>query len=328
MVVAFMVVTLSKLVPVYFGAIKLSHKGEKAAIHFIWWAYRKLIVLLVLLFLVTAWFSFNFSRKILILTAAIFKYNGGEQVLGLWPSLFYYPKAIITQASFSPWLGLLLLISIFLPFVMSRFVEVHHLFIIVWTVLLLLTAVVPAKSGQLVYIILPFIFIIFSTGLFYIKEKLQDKNPKLVFWLLLLVFVPALFSLPQLANLWFPSYPGATMQQVIGFYKESTPQDTIMVIPLNLLRLNPEVVEFYLSDRKGAIITDTSQIGPKVEGKKKYFLTLEIDDNSKYKTETLDDSLLLWNQALQQKLEQGQIKLFLTRRFDNIGISAMIYEEI
>jgi len=47
----------------------------------------------------------------------IFRYSGGESLLGFWEGLAYYPKIIIQEASFSPWLGGLMLLALVKPFI-------------------------------------------------------------------------------------------------------------------------------------------------------------------------------------------------------------------
>lgn len=328
MVVAFMVVTLVKLGPILVNAVKLSQKGERSAMHFIWWAYRKLIVLFVLLILIAGWFSFNFSRKIIILTSALFKYNSGEQVFGFLPNLFYYPKVIITQASFSPWLGLLLLISLFLPFVATKFEGLNRLFIFVWTVLVLLTVIVPAKASQMLYIILPFIFIIFASVFYSFKEKVSLRDQKIKVWVLALAFIPALVSFPTLVDSYFPFFHTENMQTVMNYFKTTLPDDKVAVMALNLQHLNPEVLEFSMRDSKQQIITDLALAGPTGGADNKYLLTLVLDENSKYNADVLDDSLFRWNAYITDKQQAGKVKLYSTRRFSSIGVSAFIYEEI
>ncbi|MDD5593234.1 MAG: glycosyltransferase family 39 protein, partial [Candidatus Margulisbacteria bacterium] len=189
MLPAFIVMTLGKLGPIFVEVISLRKKGEKAAFPFVWWSYRKLIVLLVLAILVAGWFFTNaFSRKIMLLLQAIFRYSGGEQVGGFWPNLLYYPKAIIGSFTFSPWLGLLIFISLFLPFLGLRYRHFGKLYTFIWTALVLATLTIPTKAPQFIYIIAPFLFIVFSIAVFYLLEKYQ----KAAAVILLVIFLPAL----------------------------------------------------------------------------------------------------------------------------------------
>ncbi len=323
MVASFMVATVVKLVPIMIGAIKLMKKGEKSAIGFIWWAYRKLIVLFVVLTLLGVWFSFNFSRKILILANTLFRYSSGEKLVGIIPNLLYYPKVIIDQVTFSPWLGILALVSLFLPFIVRRYASLNKLFIFVWTSLVLLVFTIPTKSAQFLYIIVPFILIIFSATIFYFKDKIKQKNPKLATAFFTILILPALFSLPNLFAVWFPANSASNMQDVLQYFSNTVPAQATMVIPLNLQHLNPEVVEFHMDGRAGAVITNMDEISSNGN----YLLTIELDPDSKYHQDLIDDSLFSWNITLRDKLMRGQIKLYSTRRFDDVGVTARIFEE-
>ncbi len=323
MVASFMVATIAKLGPIIVGAIKLQRKGEKAAITFIWWAYRKLIVLFVLLTLLGVWFSFNFSRKILILANTLFRYSAGERLVGLLPNLLYYPKVIIEQVTFSPWLGILALISLFLPFIASRYTSLNKLFIFVWTSLFLLIFTLPTKSAQFLYIITPFILIIFSSAVFYFKSQVKQRNPKLTTVFFTILILPALFSLPNLFAVWFPANSASNMQDVLEYFSSTVPVQATMVVPLNLQHLNPEVVEFHMDGRAGEVVTSMDEIS----SGNNYLLTIELDPDSKYHEDLIDDSLFRWNMTLRDKLMQGQIKLYSTRRFDDVGVTARVFEE-
>lgn len=324
---AFMVATLSKLGPILVEAIRLSRKGEKAAIPFIWWAFKKLIVLLVLLLFAAAWFSFSFSRKILLLIGSIFKYSGGVEVKGLWQGLLYYPKVIISECSFSPWLGIFLLISLFLPFVASRYRGLHKLFIYVWTILLLLILTIPAKAPQMIYIILPFIFIIFSASLFYVLDFLQSKNRRLAVILLLFLLIPVLPSIPRAYGILFPARPAENMIQVLDYFKTSVPKDASMAMLLNLQHLNPEGIRFHFRDRKAPLLADPYMTERELFDEAEYFPTLELDRETFYRKEVLDDSLFRWNTWLRGKWMNGEVELYSSKRFESIGVAAKIYRK-
>lgn len=327
MIPAFMIMTFIKLEPIVSGAVKLSRRGEGKALHFIWWAYRKLIVLFVLLSLAAVWFGFSFSRKLLLLFASIFKYSGGERAIGFWPTLLYYPKVIIQQCTFSPWLGIFLLISLFLPFIASHYMGLNKFFIFVWTALVLLTFTIPAKAAQMIYIVVPFIFVIFSAVLFYVLEMAQKKNPKALMIVILALLLPAALSLPRAFGIFFPEQTTENMRHVLNYFKTAIPKEAGLVIPVNLVHLNPEVVEFHFKDQKGPVITDLQEIVMETSSKEKYFLTIELEEGSKYQEEVVDDSLCRWNAWLLEKQMNGEIKLYSTRRFGSIGVTAKIYAE-
>jgi len=327
MIPAFMLMTIIKIEPIIARAIQLRRQGEEQAFHFVWWAYRKLIALFVLLSLAAVWFGFSFSRKLLLLFAAIFKYSGGEQVYGWWPLLTYYPKVIIEQLTFSPWLGVFLLLSLFLPFIAAHYVGLNKFFIFVWTALVLLTFTIPAKAPQLLYIVVPFIFMIFSAALFYFYEKVHEKKPKLALALTLIFLVPALLSLPRAYAVFFPGHGRENMRTVLEYYKTSLPRDASIVIPINLAHLNPEGVEFHFKDWQAPIVTDLQLAEDEPYSGEKYFLTLELDEGSRYQADVIDDSLYRWNAQLKEKQMNGQVRLYSTRRFGKIGVTAKIYAE-
>lgn len=58
-----------------------------------------------------------------------------------------------------------------------------------------------------------------------------------------------------------------------------------------------------------------------------YFLTVEIDQNSPYQADLLDDSLLRWNAFLQDKARQGEIREVSSRPLQNVGLTAKIYQK-
>jgi len=292
---------------------------------FIWWAYRKLIALFVLLLLAGIWFSFSLSRKLLLLLISIFKYSGGERVVGFWPVVSYYPKVIIQNLTFSPWLGIFLLLSLFLPFIAARYRRVNKLYIFVWTVLILLTVTIPAKAPQMLYIVVPFIFLIFSAALFYILEELQARGKNFVIVSALVLLLPLVFSLPQIYGLYFPPRSPQNMRQVLDYFKDGLPSNAGVVIPLNMQHLNPEVVEFHFQDWQAPVITDVLMGRVELLGENKYLLTIELDEGSWYQADVVDESLMSWNAWLQQKEMNGEVRLYSSRRFESIGLTAKIY---
>lgn len=328
MIPAFLVMTITKLGPIYFGAIRLKRKGEKKAMRFFWWAYRKLIVLFVFLLLTGIWFSFSFSRKLLLLFASIFKYSGGVRLEGWGQVLSYYPKVIIQYLSFSPWLGVFLLLSLFMPFIANRYRLVNKLYIFVWTVLGLLALTIPAKAPQMLYIVVPFIFMIFSAAFFFVLEKVQSKNMKLAGALVLILVLPAMLSLPRAYGLFFPARGSENMGHVLDYFMAVVPKGEDVIIPINLQRLNPEVVEFHFKDWQAPVLTDMQRDPFSESEMKGYFLSVELDEQSRYQADVVDDSLYRWNAWLQDKLMNGDVRLFSSRRFEQAGITAKIYSRV
>lgn len=326
MIPPLLVATLSKLGPISVKAIKLAKKGEEAAIHFIWWAYNKMIVLFVLLILAGVWFSFSFSRKILLFFAAIFKYSGGTQLQSITDNLIYYPRIIVGYSNFSPWLGLFILLSLFLPFVAKRYLGLNKLFTYVWTVLLLLAITITTKAPQLIVIVVPFILIIFASMLLFFYERLRKKDPIVARAVIIILMVPMIFSLPRLWLHYFPDRSAENMRHVLVYIEKTAPREASLVSPLNLQHFNPEALQFHFRGRTNPVITDTQLTEAELLLGEKYFLTVDFDTMSVRRREIVDDSLYRWNGWLKEKEKSGQVVLFSAKRFDSMGITAKIYK--
>ena len=322
---AFIVMTLGKLGPIVCEVAALRRRGESHAFPFVWWAYRKLVILLVLALCVAGWFfTAGFSRKLLLLSQAIFRYSGGQPVGGLWQNLFYYPLAIANNFTFSPWLGGLICLSLLLPWLGLKFHHIGKLYTFIWTVLILATLVLPAKAPQVIYIIAPFLFIVFSATVFYALEG-YFKKWGAVF--LLVVFLPALVSLPGLAAQFRPGRTGENMLTVLDYFQRETKPGCPLASAVDLQRLNPEVISFHFWAWNAPVMSDPALGADSMFRAARCFLSVELDENSPYLPELLDDSAFLWNSFLADKLRQGQLRLASARRFDRIGLTAKIYEK-
>ena len=329
-VVSFLVVTISKLGPLFVEAYNISRKGEKVAMHFIWWAYRKLIVMGVLLLIIAAWFSFNFSRKLMLLVKNIFRYSGGVEAEGFWQALIYYPKVIISNLSFSPWLGVFLLIFLLIPFIASRYRGLNRLYVYVWTPLILATLTVPAKVPQMIYIIAPFIFIIFASALFFLIVKGQETNKKLLKILLLVFIIPIIFSLPRAYAIFFPSQPAQSMVEVLEYFHGNVPPSAAVATIVNLQHFNPEAVKFHFRDWQAPVLADEELKEDELfgeNGAERYYLSMDLDWESPYQKDVVDDSLFRWNSWLKQREMDGEIRFYSSRRFGEIGVTAKIYKK-
>jgi hypothetical protein len=321
---AFIVMSLGKLGPLIVQISSLRRKGEKAALDFLWWAYRKLIVLIVLTILVAAWFFTNtFSRKILLLLQAIFRYSGGEQVGGLWNNISYYPKAIINSYTFSPWLGLLIFASLFLPFLGLKYRHFGKLYTFIWTALILLTLTIQTKAPQFIYIIAPFLLIVFSIAVSYFTENARKFGPVV----LLAIFLPSLLSAPRLVSLYLPERPRESMVDVLDYFQRQLLPRNPIASSVNLQHLNSEGIAFRFWDWNAPVLADPA-VGPdEMFNSAKYFMTVSLDSASPYGNEILDDNIFLWNAFLSEKQRLGEIREFGARRFETIGVTAAIYEK-
>lgn len=324
MIPAFVVMTLGKLGPILFEVARLNRKGEKGAVHFFWWAYRKLVVFAVLAVLIAVWFFTSaFSRKVLLVLQAVFRYSGGEVIAGFWQSLIYYPSAIIEHFTFSPWLGLLMVVSLFLPFIAFRYRSMGKLYTFIWTVIILATLTIPTKAPQVIYTIAPFVFMVFSAAVFYFLENVRRYAAVGLVVLLL----PALISLPRLGQLYFPPRPAESMIQVLRYFRQNVSPGSPIAASINLQYLNPEGIAFYFWGWDAPVMADPIIGEDEMFRDARYFLAAEVDPTSPYQAEILDDSLYRWNTFLEDKLRIGQIREHSFRRFESLGLTAKIYEK-
>ena len=323
---AFLTMTLIKMGPTTLRAIRLRKQGEKAATRFVFWIYRKLIAFGAILLFSGVWLYFSFSRKLLLLYASIFKYSGGVELANLWQSVIYYPKVIISELSFSPWIGMLLLGAIFLPNIGARIKKLGRLYVYVWTVLILLTFTIPAKASQMMYVVVPFIFIIFSGVLVNIVEDFRKKNIKLAA-LSLFLLLPALLSVPTIYTSVFPQNSQQNLIGVLDYFKSSVPQGSQMGTFLNLKRFNPDVIKFHFSTNwDGEILTEENLNDEILFGQDTYLLTLNLDEDSPYINDMQDDSLYRWNSLLEEKERDNLLRLHSYQRFEEIGVTARVFK--
>jgi 4-amino-4-deoxy-L-arabinose transferase-like glycosyltransferase len=322
---AFVVVTLAKLGPLVVEAVQLSRKGEKAAVPFIWWAYKKLVVMFILLVFAGVWFSFNFSRRIMLFMDTILR-SGTAEGIGFGQSLIYYPRIIIQQLSFSPWVGVFLLAALLLFYVSMRFRGMSKLFVFVWVTLILATLTVAAKTPQMIYIVVPFIFVIFSTVFFALMEDLNKSSRLLALGLVAVLLLPATISLPRALALYFPARSDQNLVDVLDYVKSAVPQGAEVGTILNLKRFNAEVLQFHFWDREAHILTEDNLREGEVSGRNVYFVTLYLDKASPYQSDIQDDSPYRWNSWLRDKEMKGEVRLYSTRRFESIGVTAKIFQ--
>ncbi|MFH1684228.1 MAG: glycosyltransferase family 39 protein [Candidatus Margulisiibacteriota bacterium] len=322
---ALIVATLAKLGPLYFEAIHLKREGEEAAVPFIWWAYRKMIFLIIVLMFSGAWFSFSITRKILLFLDVVLR-SGSSEGLGAWQSLIYYPKVIVEYLSFSPWIGVFLLAALLLFSMAMRYQGLTKLYVFVWTALILATLTIPAKTPQMIYPVIPFIFIIFSAAFFFFLDKLRAQSKKLAGLLILVILLPTLVSLPRAYALYFPATEKQNMVRVLDYFEENVPGEAQIAAMLDLQHLNPEVIQFHFKDWGGRILSEDDLRSNGAAGNNVYYLTIYLDEGSKYQKEVFVASVHRWNGWLREKEMSGQIQLDSSKRFDSVGITAKIYK--
>ena len=324
MIPAFIVVALGKLGPTLVEVRKLSRRGEKAAYPFLWWAYRKLIFLVVLFLVASAWFfTSTFSRKILLFLQATLRYAGGEGAGGFWQNLLFYPKAIIQNYAFSPWLGALIVISLFMPFIAFKYLQLGKLFTFIWTVIVLATLTIPSRAPQFIYIIAPFLFLVFASAVFYLKDRLKQYGGVFLF----IIFVPLLVSLPNLSRVYFPARPAENMAGVLNYFHGEVLPRYPVAAAVNLQHLNPETIAFHFWGWNAPVLADPVMGEDEMFSNARYFITVELDPGSPYASENLDDSIYRWNAFLSLKRGLGEVREYSQRRFSDIGLTAKIYEK-
>ncbi len=328
-VASFIVVTLSKLGVLTAEVADLTSKGEKQALHFFWWISRKLVVMSVLLILLAGWFSFNFSRKILVVMQTLFKYSGGMEITSWWQGLLYYPQVIVSHLSFSPWIGLLLFISLFLPMVAARYHGLNRLYVYAWTPIVLATLFIPSKMPQMIFISLPFILLIAAAVGFWAWEQLQAKAQKLALTVVIILALPLLISLPAAWGMYFPAHNAQNMAQVLDFFKSSVPPGSNLATSLNLQHLSPEVVQFHFYEWKGKVLADTMIDENQLTDGNMYYLSVELDPNSPCsQTEVIDDSIYAWNDWLKTMELGGKTRLAAFKRFEGLCLTAKVYSKV
>ncbi|MDD5593233.1 MAG: hypothetical protein PHG97_00650, partial [Candidatus Margulisbacteria bacterium] len=176
---------------------------------------------------------------------------------------------------------------------------------------------------QFIYIIAPFLFIVFSIAVFYLLEKYQ----KAAAVILLVIFLPALISLPRAVSLFVPERPGESMVSVLNYYRQGLLTRYPLASAVNLQHLNSEGIAFHFWDWNAPVLADPAISPDEMFRNSRYFLTVTLDTNSPYQSDILDDSLFLWNGYLADKQRLGEIREFSARRFERIGLTATIYEK-
>jgi hypothetical protein len=218
----------------------------------------------------------------------------------------------------------LIFLSLFLPFLGLKFHHIGKLYTFIWTVIILATLVLPAKAPQVIYIIVPFMFIVFSASVFYVLEEHFKKWGPV---LLLAVFLPTIVSLPSLAAQFLPVRTGENIFSVLDYFQRGLKPSCPLAASVNLQRLNPEVISFHFWAWNAPVMSDPALGEDGMFRAGQYFLTVELDEQSPYRPELLDDSSFLWNSFLAEKLRQGQLRELSVRRFGRIGLTAKIYEK-
>ena len=117
------------------------------------------------------------------------------------------------------------------------------------------------------------------------------------------------------------------MVQVLNYFRQGISPRQALAASINLNHLNPEGIAFHFWDWNAPVLSDAIIGEDEMLRGGQYFLSVELDENSRYRSEILDDSLFSWNAYLQEKLRLGEIREYSRREFNGIGLTARIFEK-
>lgn len=318
----FVVVAISKLGFAVYETIHLYRKGEKNALPFYWWMYKKLTIFAIILIVGLVWFiAAFFTRKIQMVTLTVFSDRLAETpLLSFWQNIFYYPKVIIQNFYFSPWIGFLLLFSLLLPLAFIKFKNLRTHYAFCYVALLLLTFSVGAKDPSLIFIIAPSLFLIFAANLILLLE-----NRKNIFVLatISVVLFPTLLNLPSFIQSYLPSPRPIYFRSALDFFRRHLTLNDSFAMTVNIDNLSPDVVKFHFHDWEAPILTDAPVDNPE-DLRADYYLTIELDEGVAARGQT--QSLEQWNSILQAKMGAGMLEVTAHKNFNNM--TAVIYKNV
>ncbi|MFC1571671.1 ArnT family glycosyltransferase [Candidatus Margulisiibacteriota bacterium] len=301
------------------------------------WLYRNGLVLAPFLLLALSWFfSGDSDRKIQMLFWSKQMVAEQQNVLGgFWTNIAFYPLAIINDYLFSPWLGVLVLLSILVPIASFKIKQINRFYILIWVPLLLAVFVIGNKMNRLIYIFVPLIFIVFAATLVFLLERLLAKNLKRwqVGLIISLIFLPAVFSLPRIPRMLAGDISDVVhglrvergkehLADVLAFFHDNIPKDKPVSTALSTAGLSPYVFYFYFHDWQAPVQTRFQMSQPYFY-RSEYYLTLELDEPDKFGV--IDDSVNSWNKILVENLQAGKLEVFKEQDFDTIGVTGRIY---
>jgi hypothetical protein len=216
--------------------------------------------------------------------------------------------------------------ALLLPLVAVKFHGLNRLYVYTWTTIVIAALIIPNKMPQMIYIVFPFILIIAAAAAVWLWEELEARSKNLAIGALIVIILPALLSVHQLCGAYFPPANGQNMKQVLDFFKASVPPTGSIATMLNLQHFSPEVVQFHFYDWPAPVLADTALSDAELTNGEKYYLTIELDENSPcQQTEIIDDSVYRWNDWLKTLEMSGQARLAATKRFERLGLTAKVY---
>lgn len=296
------------------------------------WIYKNLLIPAPALLISLSWFfSGDSGKKIQMLMWSKQVVAGRQgQLAGLFNNILFYPKAIINSYCFSPWLGFLIVLSIFIPIAFSKIRNLNKLYLFVWTCLFLSIFTIGNKMVRLIYIFIPIIFIIFSSNIFYFIEKirtLENKRKILASVLFIIVFIPSLFSLgriPKALKFGEERKPEKIIN-VLEFFRDNIPKNKSFSTGISISRMSPYVFYFYFHDWKAPFFTLFQARDPNFY-RTEYLPAIEFTEDSPYKESVIDNSIENWNALIEANVKENKLELFKEKAFEKIGITAKIYK--
>ncbi|OGC21591.1 hypothetical protein A2310_02195 [candidate division WOR-1 bacterium RIFOXYB2_FULL_37_13] len=321
--VSFSIIITAKMTGAVVETIYLIRKGEQNAFPFYWWMYKKLTILAIAILSASVWFfSGFFSRKVHMFFSTVFgDFSADIAFTGLLNNLFFYPKWIAQNFSFSPVIGIILLFSIISPLAFYKDKKIRIYYLFCWISLFLLVFSVGDKAPSMVYAITPFIFIIFSANIIYLFET--NKKMATVFTSAILIISVA--YLPNLFKAYFPEQPSVKAKTVLDFFYKNIPADHSFATSLNFSRLNADIINFYFYNWKAPILSDLSYPLESTPSDCQYYATIELANESLYNHDSNGvQSIIQLNQMLEYEEKSGEIKLFASKNFGN-KLTAKIY---
>jgi 4-amino-4-deoxy-L-arabinose transferase-like glycosyltransferase len=296
------------------------------------WIYQYGMLAVPSIIISLLWFlSGDSNRKIQMLLWTKSEVAGKQSILqGFWNNFVFYPQVIIHDCCFSPWLGLLIFLSLLVPLSVFGFKKLRAPYLMVWVSTLLLTFTIGNKMGRLLHIVVPVIFIIAAAAAVYFFDLIRNrfKQNGAILSVLLLLLVPAALSFPRLLKTYNGDMTDMIMekpeklQDVINYFRDNIPRDRSVSTALSLGRMSPYDFYFYFNDWQAPFLGYNDSNNPNFS-ESDYFITIKIKDPNILPAE--DDSVNRWNAWLDTAQQAGKIRLLKEREFTSLGLTAKIY---
>ena len=271
--------------------------------------------------------------------------------------LLFYPRAIIYMYSFTPLIGIFLLLSIFLSFLYIKNFRVRVLLIGVIINITLATYSLWNEQERYIFPVIQFLFILggITLGLilFRVRKISGEKSYKLVqlglFFLFLVIFAKDIISLPSYVYSvgaytarspvfnqtdykdLFYEYNVSKWPKKLPEGEFSKPSEVLKWVTSNVDLSKPVQVvgqaaelapdyfnlEFSIHKRSGEY--------PKIEGYSYFFVTLEILPNSKFYGWDYKKFNSYVETYIKQVQEDKSLTLLKEKMFDELGVRVKIY---